>query len=266
MGEEKRNMRLSDQAAAEFARESADERESQRRELEEAAAKFTSPVELYEGATAQIALFVAVGILLLAIMFMAGTLQLSAKAICLVCGLLCLVFGIHVLMRRKNAVATLTPTGVLFSGTQRELPWEEIDDVDYQGAHSIVQMSAAIFFHLREGIEPPAFSGGRRVRYITEACGGGSGDAVQGEKRKRIDGAADDRTQRRRCASASEGNALAIPGWRGHPGFSVRRYSRNPQIVRGKTRSLMRRKTPGGTNSRIVPPNLKTSFTLLLER
>lgn len=166
MSEEMQDMRLSEQAAADFARGSAEEREARRRELEDVAARFTSPVELYEGGLAVTILGLLAGILFLAFGIFGEAKEAVGRVMIIVCGVAAIAGAASLLAGRNKAVLTLTPTGVLFRGSDRELPWGDVDDLTVSSFDMLVRMSTAIVFQLADGVEPPALSGRRRTKYL----------------------------------------------------------------------------------------------------
>jgi hypothetical protein len=167
MSEEMQGMRLSEQAAAEFAQESAQERDARRRELEAIAARFTAPAELFEG-----------GAFLMVIAFLSGLLfayyavfgqppHVFYRVFMLVLGAWMVFFSVNSFLGRNKPVLTLTPTGLLLAGAQAEVPWEGIESIDYRALGFIVRTNTFLSFYLCGGVEPPTFARKRfRTRYF----------------------------------------------------------------------------------------------------
>lgn len=169
MSEETKNMRLSEQAAAEFAQASGDERDALRRELEETASRFTSPVSLYEGGKLLLICWI-IGGLLFCGWGVAGKMStgMVGKVGSLALGVFMIAFPLYKLSRMKNAVMTLTATGVLFANAQQELPWSDVDNIDIYWVGAPMRTQTQLHFYLEDGAEPPTLPGGRRVRYIAK--------------------------------------------------------------------------------------------------
>lgn len=166
MSEAERGRSLSEQAAEAFSRESADERDARRRELEGVASGFTSPVELYEGGMVLAILGLLCGILFLAFGVFGEAKNEAGRVMILVMGVAAVAGAGGVLAGRNKVVLTLTPTGILFRGSDRELPWEDVDSMEVNSKIVGAKIATILSFYLREGAETPVLSGRRRTKYL----------------------------------------------------------------------------------------------------
>lgn len=158
---------LSEQAAGEFAQNAAKEQNARHSELEKIASKLAKPITFYEGIGALLGIILFLVIIFGAVAILGTDLKPKPRISCAVIAAIGILYILKFYLRKGKPVFTMSRTGILFHGTEYEVPWSALQNYDLHILGWPINHATTILFALNTDADVSSFKGGGRIKHVS---------------------------------------------------------------------------------------------------